>query len=329
MNQPALEAVGLEKRFGSVVALAGVDLVMPTGTVLGLLGPNGAGKTTVVRILATLLRPDAGRARVAGHDVASQPDAVRRSIGLAGQYAAVDSYLTGRENLRMVGRLSGLAGPASRGRADELLEQFDLASVGDRVVGGYSGGMRRRLDVAASLVAKPPVLFLDEPTAGLDPRSRRALWSTIANFTADGSSVLLTTQYLEEADELADSITIIDQGRVVATGTADELKARVGGERLELRVPAGVDPAAVAGAIADLGTGPPTVDKAAGTVTLPVSDAGALLRAAARLSADQLTVTDAALRRPSLDDAFLALTGRSAPALSSASESRASSEDIA
>lgn len=329
MTQPALEAFGLEKRFGGVVALAGVDLVMPAGTVLGLLGPNGAGKTTVVRILATLLRPDAGHARVAGHDVASQPDAVRRSIGLAGQYAAVDSYLTGRENLRMVGRLSGLSGPAARARAEELLEQFDLAGSGDRVVRGYSGGMRRRLDVAASLVASPPVLFLDEPTAGLDPRSRRALWSTIADLADHGSSVLLTTQYLEEADELADAITIIDQGRVVATGTADALKARVGGERLELRVPAGVDPTAVAGAIADLGTGPPTVDKEAGTVILPVSDAGALFRAAARLSADELTVTDAALRRPSLDDVFLALTGRSAHATSSAPEPRKSPEDLA
>jgi ABC-type multidrug transport system ATPase subunit len=276
-----------------------------------------------------LLRPDAGRAWVAGHDVASQPDAVRRSIGLAGQYAAVDSYLTGRENLRMVGRLSGLSSPAARARADELLEQFDLASPSDRGVGGYSGGMRRRLDVAASLVAKPPVLVLDEPTAGLDPRSRRALLSSIADLTNDGSSVLLTTQNLEEADELADSITIIDQGRVVATGTALELKARVAGERLELRVPSGVNPAAVAGAIAHLGTGPPTVDTEAGTVILPVSDSGTLLRAAARLSAAELNVTDAAFRRPSLDDAFLALTGRSAPATANASEHRGSSEDVA
>jgi ABC-2 type transport system ATP-binding protein len=308
-HDPAVEAVGLEKRFGDVVALAGVDLVMPAGTVLGLLGPNGAGKTTAVRILATLLRPDAGSARVAGYDVSKHPDRVRRAIGVSGQYAAVDNYLTSRENLRMVGRLSGLARQPARRRADELLEEFDLIGAANRLVGGYSGGMRRRLDVAASLVGRPQLLFLDEPTTGLDPRGRRALWATIADLARQGCSVLLTTQYLEEADALASTLVLIDQGRMIASGTPEELKARVGGDRLELRVPAEVDPARVADCVAGLGTAAPTTNAEAGTVTLPVAGSGVLVDALARLSADQLRVTDIALRRPSLDDAFLALTG--------------------
>jgi len=306
----AVEVEGLSKRFGRVLALTDVELSLPAGAVLGLLGPNGAGKTTIVRILATLLRPDVGRVRVAGYDVMKQPDEVRRAIGVSGQYAAVDAYLTGRENLRMVGRLAGLGRQAARRRADELLEEFDLVSAGTRVVGGYSGGMRRRLDVAASLVAKPRVLFLDEPTTGLDPRGRRALWSTIADLNQQGCSVLLTTQYLEEADHLADTIVLIDQGRVIASGSPEELKARVGGERLELHVLAEVDPTRVASAVADLGTDPPIVDGESGTVILPVTGSGVLVDALARLAAAELPVTDVAVRRPSLDDAFLALTGR-------------------
>src|SRR6266540_2635513 len=235
-EQPAVVAEGLGKRYGDVRALDGVDLRVPVGSVLGLLGPNGAGKTTTVRILSTLLRPDAGRARVAGLDVVEQAGAVRRLIGLSGQYAAVDAYLTGRENLRMIGRLYGFRRLAASRRAEELLERFDLLTAADRLVRGYSGGMRRRLDVAASLVAAPPVLFLDEPTTGLDPRSRLALWDVIRDRVASGTSVLLTTQYLEEADRLAHQIVVIDRGRVIASGTADELKARVGGEHLELTV---------------------------------------------------------------------------------------------
>jgi len=313
LEDPAVEAVALGKRFGDVVALSGVDLVMPAGSVLGLLGPNGAGKTTLVRILATLLRPDGGQARVAGHDLASHPDEVRRAIGVSGQFAAVDGYLTGEENLRMIGRLSGLGRRAARARAEELLEEFDLASAGDRVAGGYSGGMRRRLDLAASLVARPPVLFLDEPTTGLDLRARRALWATIADLTRGGSSVLLTTQYLEEADELADSIVLIDEGRVVTSGTPAELKAQVGGERLELQVPADTDLSAVAESVDGLGSRRPTVDEEARTVSLPVSDSAALVHAASRLAARDLTVTGASLRRPSLDDVFLALTRQPTP----------------
>jgi len=322
----AVEVEGLSKRFGTVLALTNVELALPAGAVLGLLGPNGAGKTTIVRILATLLQPDAGRARVAGHDVTKQPDEVRRAIGVSGQYAAVDGYLTGRENLRMIGRLAGLGRQAAKQRADELLEEFDLVPAGSRVVGGYSGGMRRRLDVAASLVAKPQVLFLDEPTTGLDPRGRRALWSTIADLSQHGCSVLLTTQYLEEADHLADTIVLIDQGRVIASGSPEELKARVGGERLELRVPGEVDPTRVAHALADLGTDAPVVDGDAGTVILPVAGSGVLVDALARLASAELTVTDAAVRRPSLDDAFLALTGHPARSTSATAGTHPSEE---
>jgi ABC-2 type transport system ATP-binding protein len=311
VGQPAILADGLTKRFGAVRALDGVDLELATGEVLALLGPNGAGKTTAVRILATLLAPDAGRARVAGFDVVAEAGAVRRLIGLSGQYAAVDAYLTGRENLRMIGRLYGLSRQAARRRAEELLERFDLLEAAGRLVGTYSGGMRRRLDVAASLVAAPPVLFLDEPTTGLDPHGRIALWELLGELTAQATSVLLTTQYMEEADRLADAIVVVDKGRVVARGTADQLKARVGGDRLELHAREGNDPSDLARALGGLGSGPPSVDRVAGRVVLPVDDGPALLaEVAARLAASGLRVADLALRRPTLDDVFLALTGQ-------------------
>jgi ABC-2 type transport system ATP-binding protein len=309
-GQPAILAEGVGKRFGEVRALDGVDLELPAGKVLALLGPNGAGKTTMVRILATLLAPDVGRARVAGFDVTTQARAVRRLIGLSGQYAAVDAYLTGRENLRMIGRLYGLTRDAARRRADELLERVDLVDAGGRTAGTYSGGMRRRLDVAASLVAAPPVLFLDEPTTGLDPHGRNALWQLLEELTAHGTSLLLTTQYMEEADRLADAIVVIDKGRVIAAGTADQLKRQVGGDRLELQAAHGEDPIQLGRVLAGLGSGPPTVDVAAGRIVLAVDDGAALLpELATRLAASGLRVADLALRRPSLEDVFLTLTG--------------------
>jgi ABC-2 type transport system ATP-binding protein len=327
-GQPAILAEGLTKRFGAVQALDGVDLELATGKVVALLGPNGAGKTTAVRILATLLAPDAGRARVAGFDVVKEAGAVRRLIGLSGQYAAVDAYLTGRENLRMIGRLYGLARHAARRRAEELLERLDLLGAAGRLVGTYSGGMRRRLDVAASLVAAPPVLFLDEPTTGLDPRGRIALWELLGKLTAEGTSLLLTTQYMEEADRLADAIVVIDRGRVVARGTADQLKARVGGDRLELHTLPGGDPSDLAGALAGLGSGPPTVDLAAGRVVLPVDDGSALLaELATRLAASDLRVADLALRRPTLDDVFLALTDHPGSGTTDYAQRNPSAED--
>ncbi len=310
-TEQAVAAEGLGKRFGPVRALAGVDLAVPASGVLGLLGPNGAGKTTLVRILATLLRPDQGRARVCGLDVTRQPDQVRRLVGLSGQYAAVDAFLTGRENLRMVGRLAGLGRTAARRRADELLERFDLGEAAGRVARTYSGGMRRRLDVAASLVARPAVVFLDEPTTGLDPRGRVGLWRLLGELTSQGASVLLTTQYLEEADRLADQLVVMDHGRVIASGTAAALKAQVGGDRLELQAPPGADPARLAAAMAGLGAGAPAVDRALGRVVVPVADGpGVLPEVAARLAAGGLRVADLALRRPTLDDVFLALTGQ-------------------
>jgi ABC-2 type transport system ATP-binding protein len=310
-TEQVIVAEGLAKRFGPVQALAAVDLAVPAGGVLGLLGPNGAGKTTLVRILATLLAPDRGRAQVCGVDVARQPGRVRRLIGLSGQYAAVDAFLTGRENLRMIGRLAGLGRGAARRRADELLERFDLAAAADRTARTYSGGMRRRLDVAASLVARPAVVFLDEPTTGLDPHGRMTLWRQLRELTAHGTTLLLTTQYLEEADRLADQLVVLDHGRVIATGTPAALKARVGGDRLELQALPAADPAPLAAAMAGLGTGPLAVDAALGRVVLPVADGPAILpEVAARLAASGLRVADLALRRPTLDDVFLALTGQ-------------------
>jgi daunorubicin resistance ABC transporter ATP-binding subunit len=313
-EQPTILAEGLGKRYGRVQALAEVDLQVQAGTVLGLLGPNGAGKTTAVRILATLLAPDAGHARVAGFDVVRQAAAVRRTIGLSGQYAAVDAYLTGQENLRMIGRLSGLGRAAARRRADELLELFDLSCAASRTARTYSGGMRRRLDVAASLVAQPAVLFLDEPTTGLDPRGRLGLWRLLGELTARGTTLLLTTQYLEEADRLADTIAVLDSGHVIASGTVAQLKARVGGDRLELRAPPGDDPAPLAALLAGVGSGRPLVDADSGSVLVPVSDGPSVLpEIAARLATSGLKVADLALRRPTLDDVFLTLTGTSSP----------------
>jgi ABC-2 type transport system ATP-binding protein len=309
--EQVIVAEGVGKRFGTVQALAGVDLAVPAGGVLGLLGPNGAGKTTLVRILATLLRPDEGRAWVSGLDVARRPSAVRRLIGLSGQYAAVDAFLTGRENLRMIGRLAGLGRAAARRRADELLKLFDLAGAADRTARTYSAGMRRRLDVAASLVARPAVVFLDEPTTGLDPRGRLGLWRHLRELTGQGTTLLLTTQYLEEADRLADQLVVLDHGRVIATGTAASLKARVGGDRLEVQALPGADPAPLAAALAGLGSGPPAVDGEVGRVVLPVADGPAILpEVAARLATSGLLVADLAVRRPTLDDVFLALTGQ-------------------
>ena len=306
-----ISAAGLSKRYGDVAALDGLDLNVPQGTVLGLLGPNGAGKTTAVRVLTTLLEADAGSAEVAGIDVRTRPDDVRKVIGLSGQYAAVDEHLTGYENLDMVGRLYRLGKQTSRVRARELLEQFELSDAGDRPVKTYSGGMRRRLDLAAALVAAPRVLFLDEPTTGLDPRSRTTMWEVIRELVETGTTVLLTTQYLEEADRLADTIVVIDHGRAIARGRADELKAQVGGERVEMVVAtdADVEPAALA--LRHVATGEVVVDRHSRRMTAPVTDgANSLMTALRKLDAQQISVLDVGLRRPTLDDVFLTLTGR-------------------
>ncbi len=306
----AIRATGLVKRYGDVTALDGVDITVPTGTVLGLLGPNGAGKTTVVRILTTLLRPDSGTAEVAGTDVLADPRAVRRKMGLSGQYAAVDEYLTGFENLDMIGRLYHLGRKRSRERARELLEQFSLSDAADRPSRTYSGGMRRRLDLAGALVASPPVLFLDEPTTGLDPRSRTEMWSVIQQLVADGTTLLLTTQYLEEADLLADDIVVIDHGRVIAQGTADQLKTQVGGERLEITVSDPATLAATGERLAPLGVAAPVLDQNRRSLLMPVTGGVGALREALRLlEEDGTSVDDAGVRRPTLDDVFLTLTG--------------------
>ncbi len=311
MADPAIVAEGLGKRFGDVTALDGVDLELPAGGVLGMLGPNGAGKTTAVRILATLLKPDRGRAQVAGFDIAERPAEVRRRIGLSGQYAAVDPFLTGEENLIMIGRLYGLTRRQAHRRAADLIGVLGLASVAGRLVRTYSGGMRRRLDVAASLLAAPPVVFLDEPTTGLDPRGRLALWQALGELTTRGVSLLLTTQYIEDAERLARMIVIIDHGKVIARGTPDQLRAQAGGDRLELQSPPGQDPRRLAAALAPLGTGEPAIDAGADRVVLPVAGgAGILPEVAARLAAAGLPVSALALRRPTLEEAFLAFTGQ-------------------
>ena len=314
----AIHAEGLVKTFGEVRALDGVDLDVPEGTVLGLLGPNGAGKTTAVRVLTTLLQPDSGKAVVAGIDVLKNPNEVRHSIGLSGQFAAVDEYLTGRENLQMVGQLYQMRSKAAKIRADELLERFRLADAADRTAKTYSGGMRRRLDLAAALVVSPPVMFMDEPTTGLDPRNRQALWEVIKELVAGGTTLLLTTQYLEEADHLAHDICVVDQGKVIARGTSDQLKAQTGGERVEVVVH---EPEMIAGArdvlgrygIAGRGQSEVSVEDHTRKLTVPVSGGAKLLAEVIRdLDAVGVEIDDIGLRRPTLDDVFISLTGHAA-----------------
>ncbi len=310
-SEPAILAEGLEKRYGTANALAGFDLAVPAGTVHGLLGPNGAGKTTAVRILSTLLRFDAGRAAVAGFDVVRDAEQVRERIGLTGQYAAVDEVLSGRQNLVMFGRLFHLGARAAHKRADELLEQFDLTEAAGRSAAEYSGGMRRRLDLAASLALTPSVLFLDEPTAGLDPRSRNEVWAAVRSLVAGGTTVLLTTQYLEEADQLADRISVIDTGRVVAEGTSDQLTAKLGGDRNEDVVHDVADLAGAAAVVARVCGAEPARDPDLRRVSAPVDDRIAALTEVVRALHDAgLAAEDIALRRPTLDEAFLHLTGR-------------------
>ncbi|HEY1740322.1 MAG TPA: ATP-binding cassette domain-containing protein [Acidimicrobiia bacterium] len=314
MTDTMIEARGLTKRFGETQALAGVDLEAERGTILGVLGPNGAGKSTALRILTTLSQPDSGTARVAGFDVVTEAAEVRRRIGVTAQDATVDAALTGRQNLVMIGELSRMPRRDAIGRADELLAQFDLADAADRVVKGYSGGMRRRLDLAASIVTSPPILFLDEPTTGLDPASRAAMWEVIRSLRAGGVTVLLTTQYLEEADQLAHRIAVIDHGLVIAEGTPDELKTQVGQQRLDVRLahpaPSRVD---AFDALAGITSAPPTISDDARTFSLAVDDEpGLASRVIAQLSAIGIAVDEVAVHRPSLDDVFFHLTGHAA-----------------
>jgi ABC-2 type transport system ATP-binding protein len=312
--QYAIHATGLTKRFGTTLALDGLDLEVGEGDILGVLGPNGAGKTTAVSILTTLLEPDEGTAVVAGADVRTEPQLVRRRIGLSGQYAAVDEILTGYENLEMIGRLYRLGRRRARERARELLDRFDLQDAADRPVKGYSGGMRRRLDLAGALVAEPPVLFLDEPTTGLDPRSRIELWGVIRELVARGTTLLLTTQYLEEADQLADEILVIDHGRELARGTSEQLKARVGGDRIEVTLEDRAQLEVARVALSALAVGEVEVDGDSATLLAPVSGGAADLTTALRELDDRaVAVRDVGLRRPTLDDVFLTLTGQPKP----------------
>jgi ABC-2 type transport system ATP-binding protein len=311
----AIEAEGLVKHYGETKALNGFDLTVARGTVYGLLGPNGAGKTTAVRVLATLLRPDGGRARVLGHDVTSQATAVRRVIGLTGQYAALDEYLTGRSNLVMIGELSRLTAKAARRRADELLEQFDLTDAAGRAVKTYSGGMRRRLDLAASLIGHPAVLFLDEPTTGLDPSARALMWDIVRQLVADGTTLLLTTQYLDEADQLADRIAVIDGGKVIAEGTPTELKASMGGQRLLITLAEGSDASAAAAALRPFTTASIIPNEGDRLIEAPVTATDGLATEVVRaLDEAGVKVNDIAVRSASLDDVFLTLTGHKAEA---------------
>ncbi|MDQ6909657.1 MAG: ATP-binding cassette domain-containing protein [Actinomycetota bacterium] len=311
MNEPAILVEGLEKRFGNVLALDGVDLEVAPGTVYGLLGPNGAGKTTTVRILTTILQPDRGRASVLGYDVTRQPVAVRRLIGLTGQFAAIDGNLTGRENLRLVGRLTHLPKAEVASRAGELLDRFGLSDAGDRPARTYSGGMRRRLDVAAALVHRPPVLFLDEPTTGLDPQSRNDLWEMIRELVAEGTTVLLTTQYLEEADRLAERIAVIDGGKVIAEGTPVELKARLGSTVIEIGLE--TEAAAIAGQVALAHLDGDGLQRERSILRLKAEDgAKTVMEVLRALDGEGLAAATLALRDPSLDDVFLALTGHHA-----------------
>jgi len=310
MTRAMIEAVGLHKSFGETHALAGLDFDAAEGTILCVLGPNGAGKTTAVRVLTTLTRPDAGHATVGGIDVMRHPAAVRAKIGVAGQYAALDELLTGRENLQMVGRLYRLDGSAARRRADELIEHFELTDAADRTVKTYSGGMRRRLDLGAALMAQPPVIFLDEPTTGLDPKGRLSMWDLIEGLAGAGTTVLMTTQYLEEADRLADDIAVIDHGRVIARGTALQLKQQVGGERLEITISDSPWLDAARRVLEALGEGPALVDQEARHVSVAVtSHDGVLTRAIRELDAAGVHVDDIGFRRPTLDEVFLSLTG--------------------
>jgi oleandomycin transport system ATP-binding protein len=311
-NQVAIEAVGLVKKYGNTTALAGVDLTVPTGTVLGVLGPNGAGKTTAVRILGTLLRPDGGHATVGGYDVVRDAGKVREIIGLTGQYASVDEDMSGRRNLIMIGRLLGYSREQARAKADQLLERFELSDAGERIAKTYSGGMRRRLDLAASLVGDPSILYLDEPTTGLDPHARNGVWETVRNLVLDGTTVLLTTQYLEEADALADSIMVFDKGRVVASGRPAELKAQAGKQSLDVRPTEPAHLERVAAIVAESVGVRPSVDVVNALVSAPVSDGTPMPVVVRRLDEEGIAVTELSLRLPSLDEVFLALTGHTA-----------------